>query len=154
MTHHLAQFNVARMRTPLEDPVMKGFVDRLDEVNALAERAEGFVWRLQTDDGDATALRPYDDDFILINMSVWEDVESFRRFVYGGAHLEVFSQRNDWFERMDGATLVMWWIPAGEIPTVEDGKRRLERLREEGPSDEAFSFRHPFPAPATDPALR
>src|SRR5205814_37224 len=98
-TLHIAQVNIARMKAPLEAPLMAGFVARLEEINALADRSPGFVWRLQTDKGDATYLRPYDDDRILFNMSVWESIEHLKRYVYYTAHVEVFRQRGSWFEK-------------------------------------------------------
>jgi heme-degrading monooxygenase HmoA len=144
---HLAQFNIGRIVAPMDSPTMAGFVARLEEINALAEGTPGFVWRLQTEDGDATALRPYDDDRIIVNMSVWASMDALRGFVYQGSHAEVLRQRREWFEKMDQLYMVMWWVPAGHIPTVEEAKARLERLKAEGPSPAAFTWRNPFPAP-------
>ena len=110
---HLAQVNIARMKAPLEDPLMAGFVARLDDINALADRSPGFVWRLQTDAGDATYLRPYGDDRILVNLSVWQTIEDLQAYVYRSAHAEVLRQRHDWFERFEGAYVALWWVPAG-----------------------------------------
>ena len=101
---HIAQFNIARMRAPLDDPVMRGFVDQLDAINAAAERSEGFVWRFQTDVGNATNVRPYDDDRVVINMSVWASIEDLQRYVYRGAHAGPFRDRHQWFEPMEGPT--------------------------------------------------
>src|SRR5215470_15816625 len=112
---HLAQVNIARLRAPLDDPLLAGFVVRLDDVNALADAAPGFVWRLQTDSGNATALRPYDDDRILVNLSVWQSPEHLRAFVYRSAHAEVLRQRKSWFERFDEAYYALWWVTAGHI---------------------------------------
>jgi heme-degrading monooxygenase HmoA len=142
---HLAQFNIGRMRGPLEGPVMSGFVARLDEINALADKAPGFVWRLQTDAGNATYLRPYDDDRIIVNMSVWESPEAVRAFVYGSQHAEVLRRRLDWFEKLETPILVLWWVPAGHIPSIDEAKKRLEYLQEHGPSPFAFLFRALFP---------
>ena len=147
-THHLAQLNVARMIAPLEDPVMAGFVAQLDTVNALADASPGFVWRLQTDDGDATALRVFDDSKVLVNLSVWESLESLREFAYRGQHKELLKDRRHWFENMDGPYVVLWWIPAGHLPTVEEAKARLQTLRTEGPSEKAFTFGQSYPAPS------
>ncbi len=144
---HLAQINIGRVRAPLDDPLLAGFVARLDDVNALADAAPGFVWRLQTDAGDATALRPYDDDRILVNLSVWQSPEHLRAFVYRSAHTEVMRQRRSWFERFDGAYNALWWVPAGHIPSVDEAKGRLECLRTRGESPEAFSFAKLFPPP-------
>lgn len=149
---HLAQFNIARMRATLEDPSMEGFVSRLETVNALAEETEGFVWRLQSDEGDATSIRLYDDELILINMSVWESPEALHAFTYSGAHLEVLRQRQKWFETMEGPTLVLWWVPAGYVPTAEEGKEKLEVLRVQGASADAFSIKVRFPPPVHETA--
>jgi Domain of unknown function (DUF3291) len=145
--HHLAQMNIGRLLAPLESQQLAGFVAALEPVNARAERTPGFVWRLQTEDGDATAIRPFDDDMIVINMSVWESVEALADFAYRSEHTPVMRQRAQWFERMAEAYLVLWWVPAGHRPTVEEGKQRLARLRRYGPSPEAFTLRSPFPAP-------
>ena len=126
---------------------MAGFVARLEDINALADATPGFIWRLQTEDGDATAVRPYDDDRILVNMSVWENLEALSAFVYRSPHAEVLRQRRAWFERLTDAVTVLWWVPAGHRPSVEEAKGRLERLRRDGPSPMAFTFRQPFPAP-------
>ena len=144
---HLAQVNVAILAAPLDSPQLADFVANLDSVNALADSAPGFVWRLQTEDGDATAIRAFDDDRILVNMSVWEDVESLGEFVYGSGHLEVVRRRREWFERMAGSSLALWWIPAGSRPTVDEAKRRLELLDRRGPTADAFTFKVPSPAP-------
>jgi hypothetical protein len=125
---------------------MAGFVTALEPINALADTSPGLVWRLQTEDGDATALRVFQDDRILINMSVWDSLEALRAYVYESRHLEFMRRRREWFDRMDGAYLALWWLPAGTIPTIEDAKARLDLLREHGPSPEAFTFRTPFPA--------
>lgn len=139
--YHIAQVNIARMREPLDSEVMAPFVARLDELNALADRSAGFVWRLQTGDGNATYLRPYDDDRILFNLSVWESVEQLKEYVYKTAHAEVLRQRRDWFEHFDGAVLALWWVPAGHIPSIDEAKKRLAHLEEHGPSQFAFTFR-------------
>jgi Domain of unknown function (DUF3291) len=141
----IAQANIARMRAPLNDPVMAGFVERLDEINALADGSPGFVWRLQTPEGNATYLRPYADDRILFNLSVWETVEDLRIYVYRSAHAEVLRQRQDWFEKFGAPTVTLWWVPAGHIPSIDEAKKRLERLQEEGPTAFAFTFQTLFP---------
>lgn len=144
MKYHLAQVNVARMLAPLDDPIMAGFVARLDEINGLADSAPGFVWRLQTEAGDATALRVFDDNYLLINMSVWESAEALFDYVYRGPHAEVYRRRRDWFEKIDAPTLAMWWIPAGRLPTTEEAKDKFEHLRECGPTLVAFTFKGRF----------
>jgi hypothetical protein len=144
---HLAQVNIARMRAPIDDPMLADFVARLDEVNALADAAPGFVWRLQTDAGDATAIRAYDDERILFNLSVWRSPDDLKAFVYRTAHHEVMRQRATWFERAGEPYTAMWWIPAGHVPSVDEAKDRLERLRRDGPGPEAFTFRRLFDRP-------
>jgi len=140
---HLAQLNIAQMKYPLDDPRMQAFVDQLDAVNALADRAPGFVWRLQTDEGDATAIDFFGAD-TLVNMSVWQDVESLRDYAFRSAHKEVLGRRHEWFERTEDAYSVLWWIPAGSIPSLEQARERLDSLRERGPSPHAFNFRQLF----------
>lgn len=151
MRFHLAQANIGRLRAPLDDPIMEGFRSQLDPINELADRSPGFVWRLQTEDGNATAIRPYDNDnLIAINVSVWESLEALHGFVYRTAHVDTLRARKQWFEPMAGPMLVLWWLPAGQIPTVSEAQRRLQYLQEHGPTPHAFTFRTPFPAPAED----
>ena len=148
----LAQANVARMRAPLEDPLMHGFVSQLEAINALADRSPGFVWRLQSEAGDATAIRAYDDPTILFNMSVWESLESLHAYVYKSEHVAPLRGRRVWFLPIAESSLVLWWIPAGHTPTVAEGRERLELLRSKGPSQAAFTFRQPFAAPGAAPS--
>jgi hypothetical protein len=146
--YHLAQLNIGRFRAPLEEPMMEGFRSALDPINALADQAPGFVWRLQTDEGNATAIRPYaGDDLMAVNMSVWESLESLQQFVYKSRHLETLRGRKQWFEPLEGPILVLWWMPAGQIPTVAEAQGRLQHLKDHGPTAHAFTFRTPFPAP-------
>lgn len=142
---HLAQVNIARMRAPLTDSVMADFVARLEEVNALADLSPGFVWRLQGSEGDATYLRPYDDDRMLFNLSVWETFEHLHQYVYRTVHAEVMKQRHSWFERMTDAYVALWWVPIGHVPSVEEAKQRLDELRRSGPTAFAFTFKQSFP---------
>ena len=145
--YHIAQLNIGRIVAPLDSPQLAGFVNQLDEINALADAAPGFVWRFQTESGDATALRPYDDDRILVNFSVWESPGALHQFVYRTAHVEVMRRRREWFEVMREAYLVLWWVPAGHRPTVQEAIARLETLRSRGLSAEAFTFRELYPQP-------
>ncbi|GAA4103401.1 DUF3291 domain-containing protein [Actinomadura miaoliensis] len=139
--HHLAQFNVSTLNEPLDAPGMAEFVSRLDPINALADGAPGFVWRLVEEGAnDATGVRPVGDD-VIINFSVWESREALWDFVYRSAHLEVLRRRREWFRRHVDAYQVLWWVPAGYIPTVEEAVERLELLRGRGPSPSAFTFR-------------
>ncbi len=140
--YHIAEVNIARIKGPMDGPVMAGFVARLDEINALADRSPGFVWRLKTAEGNATYLRPYDDDRILINMSVWQTVEQLQHYVYGTAHRELLRQRQDWFDKFVGAYLELWWVPAGHIPSIDEAKKRLAYLDKYGPSQFAFTFKN------------
>jgi hypothetical protein len=148
----LAQANIARMRGPLPDPVMEGFRSQLERINALADRSPGFVWRMQSEEGDATAIRAFDDPLILFNMSVWESLETLHAYVYRSDHVGPLRGRRAWFEPMSGPSLVLWWIPAGRTPTVEEAREKLELLRALGPNPAAFTFRQPFPAPGADPS--
>jgi hypothetical protein len=148
MAVHLAQVNVATLRAPLDGPELAGFVAQLEPLNALADQSPGFVWRLQTEDGDATAIRPFDDDRVMVNLSVWASLEDLRTFVYATRHLEVMRHRRDWFHRMPDPYLALWWVPAGTIPTVAEARDRLELLAAKGPTTDAFTFRAPFPEPA------
>ena len=144
--YELAQLNIAVMKEPLDSPGMADFVANLERINALAEASPGFVWRLQTDEGDATALRPFGDD-MLVNMSVWQDLESLKNYVYTTAHAEIMRRRKEWFERMSQAYLVLWWVAPGHRPTVDEARHKLTLLRDNGPTVDAFNFGHPFPPP-------
>ncbi|MGW5875146.1 DUF3291 domain-containing protein [Nocardiopsis terrae] len=146
---HLAQINVGTLKEPLDQPSMSGFTDLLDPINALADRSPGFVWRLAEEgESDATKMRPFGTE-VLVNLSVWETVQSLWDFTYRTEHLELLRQRRDWFHRFSGAHLALWWIPAGTVPTPEEGGRRLETLRAKGPGPDAFTLRDPFDPPAT-----
>lgn len=147
MDWHIAQINIARMRAPLDHPSMAGFTKRLAEINALADSSAGFVWRLESEDGDATSIRAFDDDSLLINLSVWESIEDLRQFVYRTMHRELLAAKTDWFEKMDRAHLALWWVPAGTRPTTEDAKTRLKLLHDRGPTADAFTFGKTFKAP-------
>jgi hypothetical protein len=142
---HVAQVNIGRIKGPLDGPVMAGFVARLDEINALADNSPGYVWRLQTPAGNATYVRPYpEDDMILINMSVWETVEELRDFVYRTAHKELLRGREQWFEKFSRMYMCLWWVPAGHIPGIDEAKKRLAYLEAHGPSQFAFTFKNVF----------
>lgn len=123
---------------------MAGFVERLEPLNALADTSPGFVWRLQTEEGDATEIDVFGDELVLFNMSVWESVEALETYVYKSHHVNAVQKRTKWFERPEKSPLVLWWIEAGTLPTIEEGKARLEKLWADGPTAEAFTFRHRF----------
>jgi uncharacterized protein DUF3291 len=151
-THwHLAQLNVGRLIAPVESAAIEGFRVQLEPINALADTQPGFVWRLQTEAGDATSIRPTEDDLFLINMSVWTSLEALRAFTYTTDHVQVLRQRRSWFEQLGSAHLVLWWVPAGHIPTVDEAIERLDRLRRDGPTPAAFTFRSPFGPDADRP---
>ncbi len=137
---HIAQVNIGRIRAELNDPIMAGFVERLEEINSLADSAPGFVWRLQTSEGNATYLRPFADERTLLNMSVWGTVEALRHFVFKTAHVELLRQRHAWFEKFEGAYSALWWVPAGHIPGVDEAKQRIAHLDRNGPTQFAFTF--------------
>jgi hypothetical protein len=146
---HIAQINIARMLAPIDSQIMSDFVAQLPPINALAEESPGFVWRLQSE-GDATSIKVYDDDMVIINLTVWESVEALRQYVYKSAHSAVMRDRRRWFEKFDGLYYALWWIPAGHLPEPQEGKERLEHLREHGDSPYAFSFKSVFPEPGTE----
>ena len=145
-SNHLAQLNIAKMKYPAEALEMAEFMDNLDRINALADEARGFVWRLQTEEGDATEIDFFGPD-ILVNMSVWEDSKSLHDYVYRTSHAQIMSRRKEWFERFGESYTVLWWIPAATIPTLEEANEKLELLRARGATAEAFTFRQAFPAP-------
>lgn len=144
--YHLAQINIARMLAPVDDPLMAEFMSQLPPVNALADSSPGFVWRLQTDSGDATSIKVYDDDMIIVNVTVWETLDALREFAYKSSHASVMHDRKRWFEKFDVPYIALWWVPAGHIPTAEEGKERLDYLREHGDTPYAFSYKNVFPA--------
>ena len=146
-SYELAQLNVGIIKGPMDSPVMAEFAANLDRINALAGRSPGFIWRLQTEEGNATAIRLFADENLLMNMSVWRDLQSLSEYVYRSAHAEIMRRRREWFERMSEAYLVLWWVPAGHRPGIEEATARLEQLRAHGPTPEAFTFRRVFPAP-------
>lgn len=149
-SYQIAQMNVARALYPIDDPRMAGFVDQLDEINALAECSAGFVWRLKDDSGSATDIQVTGDPQLIVNMSVWATAEALFDFVYRTSHTKVMARRRDWFERPAQAFQVLWWVPAGHEPTAEKGLARLKYLRAHGPTAKAFTFKERFPSPAGD----
>lgn len=148
--YHLAQLNIAKAQAEMDSELMSGFVSRLDEINALADLSAGFVWRLQSAEGDATSIRVFEDPLLLVNMSVWEDIESLKKYVYRSAHVELIQDRDAWFHKTQSAHQVLWWIPQGHTPSLEEGKERLEHLNLNGPTSKAFTFAKPFKAVANE----
>ena len=144
MTHHLAEFNIARLRAPLEADDNAEFVAVLDAVNRIAEVSPGFVWRLTSDDDrSASYVQVYDDPLLIVNFSVWTDLDSLRHYVYRSGHGAYFRRRKEWFDD-SGSALVCWWIPAGVFPSTDEAVARLARLEREGPSPDAFTFTTAF----------
>ncbi len=137
----LAQINVARLRFPEGDPRVAGFFDNLDRINAIADASDGFVWRLQEEDGgNATGIQVTPDPMLIVNMSVWRDIEALRAFVYRTDHAKIVAQRRDWFEPLGEAHQALWLVDEGTLPRVEQGMSRLAFLRKHGPSEKAFDF--------------
>jgi hypothetical protein len=144
--YELAQVNIARLQAPLDSPQLKDFVEALDPVNAVADAADGFVWRLQSDSGNATDVPVFGDDWLIVNMSTWRDTNALTAFMYQGQHRDLLARRREWFERLEEAMAVLWWVPSGHHPTVAEAESRLLHLREHGPTQHAFTLRTSFPA--------
>ena len=150
MPFHLAQLNIATLIEPLDSPRLADFVAALPSVNTIAEAAPGFVWRLVDDSGaDATALRPFGPD-VIVNLTVWESVETLREFVFRSGHVEPLRRRREWFHVADQPYAVLWWVPAGHIPTVEEGRERLTHYQRHGATPFSFWFSQRYPAPVED----
>lgn len=146
LRHHLAELNIGRTAAPMDDPLMADFVANLDRINALGDASPGFVWRLQDESGAATSIRAFDDPRMIVNLTVWESIEALREYAYRSGHVEFLRRRREWFVPLDGPSLVLWWVPAGHRPTVEEARKRLERLAAEGPTPEAFTLKTAFPS--------
>jgi Domain of unknown function (DUF3291) len=159
MDFAVAQVNIGRLRAPLDSSRLAGFMAALDPVNALADAAPGFVWRLQTEDGNATAVRAFAWDQagsagVILNMSVWESVEALAAFVYSPEHRAVLRRRREWFEQMAEAYLALWWVPRGHVPSTGEAEDRIRHLRAHGPTPHAFTLRVHFPPPGGGRAPR
>ena len=141
---HLAQVNIGRARGAPDSAVMQEFMARLEEINGIADGSPGFVWRLQTEEGDATSIQAFDDELLLVNMSVWEDLDSLKNFVYKSLHVKLLQNRDAWFEKMQTPYQALWWVPEGHLPSVEEAKEKLAYLQANGPSEVAFTFAAPF----------
>jgi len=148
MPFHLAQINIARLIAPIDDPKIAGFVSQLDTINALAEHSPGFVWRLKSPSGNATDIAYNDDPFVIVNMSVWESIDALRDFAYRSDHRKVFQDRANWFEKMDKPNYCLWWIPVGQMPSVAEGRERLEHYQLHGATAYSFWFSQRFPQSA------
>ena len=148
-----SQINIGRLIAPIDEPKIASFMAQLDSVNAIGDAAPGFVWRLQSASGNATDIVYNDDPFVIVNMSVWESINTLRDFVYNSKHIHVFRDRAKWFEKMDKPHYCLWWIPAGPIPTVAEGRERLEHYQQHGPTPFSFWFSKLYPMPAEESAL-
>lgn len=145
--YHIAQINIARLIEEIDSPRMATFFARIDEINALAERTPGFVWRLKGDDGNAMAIRVFDDNMLVINMSVWESIDALYNYTYFSDHAEVYRRRAEWFPKLGAQHLAMWWVEAGHIPTPAEAKERLAHIEAHGPTPTAFTFKQRFDPP-------
>jgi len=148
----LAQVNIGRLQAALDAPQLRPFMEALDRVNAAADHSPGFIWRLQTEDGNATAVQAFtwdagDSVGVIINMSVWTDVEHLTAFVLSDAHRAILRRRREFFERMPEAYLACWWVAAGHMPTTDEAEERIRHLRAHGPTPYAFTLRHHYPPP-------
>ncbi|MEU2750256.1 DUF3291 domain-containing protein [Streptomyces collinus] len=151
--YELAEVNIARLKAPLDSPQLKDFVDALDPVNADADAADGFVWRLQGDTGNATDVSVFGDSWLILNMSVWRDADSLTVYMYQGRHREMLARRREWFERVEEAMVTLWWVPAGHRPTVAEAESRLLHIRTHGPTPYAFTLRTQFPPQGAKPLI-
>jgi hypothetical protein len=146
MDYHIAQVNFARMLGDVDSPVMAEFMANLNPINTLGEQAPGFVWRLKSDDGNSTSIKAYEDPYIIINLSVWETIDSVFQFAYYTAHTEYFRRRGEWFEKHLVPMLALWWVPAGHEPSAVESRERLEYLQQHGATPHAFTFKQRFTA--------
>jgi hypothetical protein len=144
MNYHLAQINIGRIKAPLDSPVMAEFVENLDPINLLAEKSDGFIWRLKDESNNASSIRVYDDDFMIVNLSVWKDIESLFKFVYQSNHTEIFKKRRGWFEQLKEMHMALWYVSAGQVPTVAEAVERLDFLRRNGETPHSFTFKSKF----------
>jgi hypothetical protein len=147
--YHLAHLNIGRARAPLFDPVMAGFLAKLDEINNLAYQSPGFVWHLQIDIHNPEDLAMYGEPGVIFNLSVWESMEALYTYVYRSQHAQMMKSRKDWFGEMEGPNYALWWLPVDELPTLEDGKKRIASLTAHGSTAYSFTFKEPFPNPAS-----
>jgi hypothetical protein len=147
-SYHIAEINIARMKgVNINDPIMKEFVDNLEKVNAIAESSEGFIWQLKDDNNNATEMNPYDDEQVIINVSVWESIESLESYIYKSMHSDFLKRRREWFHSFGKVYTAMWWVAVGEVPTLQDAVDKLEHLQVYGASEKVFDFRNKFPKP-------
>ncbi len=141
---HIAQLNIAKAKAPLDSPIMFEFVENLVPINQIADASAGFIWHLQDESGDATAVKAFDDPTLLVNMSVWVSIEALKSFMSKTHHLSFLQRKTLWFNKADGPNHVLWWVPEGHIPSLAQAKQRLEALKSDGETEFAFSFRKAF----------
>jgi Domain of unknown function (DUF3291) len=145
MKKHLAQLNISRMLSDtIDDPIMADFVAQLNTINTLGESSKGFVWRLKDEGGNATHINPFEDERIIVNLTVWESIEDLMDFAFKTAHALVMKDRNKWFEKFGKPSTVLWYIDEGHIPTPQEARERLEYLQANGASEFAFDFKNRF----------
>ncbi|MEX2245235.1 MAG: DUF3291 domain-containing protein [Dehalococcoidia bacterium] len=140
----IAQYNIARLIAPLDDPRIADFVANLERINGLGDRTPGFVWRLVSADGNSTSVRVRNDPLILVNFTIWETIDQLFAFAYHSDHVEFYRRRREWFEHLQYPYLVLWWVPVGHIASVEDAEERLDHLIAHGPTPYAFTFKQRF----------
>jgi len=146
--YQIAEINIAKMNgVNINDPIMKEFVDNLDKVNAVAENSEGFVWRLKDESNNSTNLNPYNDEQVIINISVWENIETLENFIYKTFHTDFLKRRKEWFKTFGKAYTAMWWMPKGQFPTIQEAVDKLDYLQKNGSSNIVFDFKNKFPQP-------
>lgn len=150
MLYHLAQLNLARLKAPKGDPLTEEFFNAIPAINTLAEAQPGFVWRLVGEVKDHTDVPFFLDPHLVVNISLWKDLESFRHFVYKSGHVQYIKRKKEWFQPFDGPFAVLWWVEAGEIPTLAQAKEKLELLKQDGPTQQAFDLHNLFQAPVTE----
>jgi hypothetical protein len=145
----LVQVNIARLIEPLDSKLLEDFVANLEPVNAEADKSPGFVWRLKSEEGDATSIKAFEWDVedsagVVVNMSKWESLEALKEYVYKSSHVDVMRRRFEWFHKVAVATTALWWVPEGHIPTIAEAEGKLRTLRNLGPTPEAFNLRVAF----------
>lgn len=141
---HLAQLNIAKAKYALDAPEIKEFIDNLDPINQLAESSDGFIWRLKDESGDATNIQAFDDPNIIVNMSVWDSVDALKNFMFRTHHRDFLRRKKEWFHNIPEDSYVLWWVPVGHIPSIDEAIEKLEYLRKNGDTPQAFSFKSNF----------
>jgi hypothetical protein len=144
MNFYLAQINIAKMKAPIDSPLMAEFVENLDTINSLAEKSNGFIWRLKDESNNASSIKIYDDDFLIVNMSVWQNAESLFQFAYHSNHVNIFKKRKNWFEQMKEMHMALWYTSTDSVPTVTEAIERLDFLRLNGETPFSFTFKSKY----------